>query len=72
MHPIRPRRIERQFSPVGDTVLDPFWGTGATTRAAILMHRSSIGYEIHTNYLKVGINKLGILPPESSVQVHGT
>jgi DNA modification methylase len=42
------------FSFVGDTVLDPFWGTGTTTAAAIDAHRSSIGYEIEPAYLKMG------------------
>ena len=32
----------------GDTVLDPFWGTGTTTFAAITAGRNSIGYEIDT------------------------
>jgi site-specific DNA-methyltransferase (adenine-specific) len=43
-------RLIRMFSFVGDTVLDPFVGTGTTTNAAIKAYRSSIGYEIEPTY----------------------
>jgi DNA modification methylase len=43
-------RLVSMFSFVGDTVLDPFWGIGNTTAAAIQAHRSSIGYEIQPEY----------------------
>lgn len=46
-------RLISMFSFVGDTVLDPFWGTGTTT-AAIDAHRSSIGYEIEPRYIQIG------------------
>ena len=39
------------FSFVGDTVLDPFLGTGTTTLAAMQNGRNSIGYEIDDTYL---------------------
>ena len=38
------------FSFVGDTVLDPFLGTGTTTVAALLHGRNSIGYEVDPTY----------------------
>ena len=41
-----PMRMIRMFSYVGDTVLDPYMGTGATMMAAHLSGRRSIGYEI--------------------------
>jgi DNA modification methylase len=44
-------RLIRMFSFVGDTVLDPFLGTGSTTEAAMQAYRSSIGYEIEKVYL---------------------
>lgn len=47
-------RLINMFSFVGDIVLDPFWGTGTTTAAAIDAHRSSIGYEIEPRYLEIG------------------
>jgi len=43
-------RLLRMFSFVGDTVLDPFLGTGTTTLAALRYGRNSIGYEIDEEY----------------------
>jgi DNA modification methylase len=40
-----PRRLLRMFSVVGDTVLDPFAGTGTTLWAAHELGRNSIGVE---------------------------
>jgi modification methylase len=44
-------RLVRMFSFVGDTVLDPFVGTGTTVVAAALAGRNSIGIEIDSQYL---------------------
>jgi site-specific DNA-methyltransferase (adenine-specific) len=41
-----PRRMIRMFSYLGDTILDPYMGTGATMLAAHLCGRRSVGYEI--------------------------
>jgi DNA modification methylase len=41
-----PRRLIRMYSFIGDTVLDPFYGTGTTGRVAKGLGRNSIGYEI--------------------------
>jgi DNA modification methylase len=46
------QRLIRMFSFVGDTVLDPFLGTGTTTLAAAQWGRHSIGYEIDGSYLE--------------------
>jgi modification methylase len=43
-------RLVRMFSFVGDTVLDPFLGTGTTTLAAALWGRNSVGYEVDPVY----------------------
>jgi len=45
-------RLVRMFSFVGDTILDPFLGTGTTTVAAAKWGRNSIGYEIDSHYLR--------------------
>ena len=42
-----PRRLIRMFTFVGDTVLDPFLGSGTTCLAARNLQRNSIGYEIN-------------------------
>ena len=39
-------RLINMYSAKGDTVLDPFLGTGTTTAAAMASSRNSIGYEI--------------------------
>ena len=41
-----PRRLLRMFTFEGDTVLDPFMGSGTTTRVAFEMGRNSVGYEL--------------------------
>ena len=43
-------RLIRMFSFVGDTVLDPFMGTGTTTVAAAKSGRNSIGLEVDPHY----------------------
>jgi DNA modification methylase len=40
-----PLRLVRMFSVYGDRVLDPFWGTGTTSLAALVSGRSSVGVE---------------------------
>ena len=54
-------RLVSMFSFVGDTVLDPFWGLGSTTDAAIDAHRSSIGYEIEPEYTRIARSKFSKL-----------
>jgi len=45
-----PLRLINMYSVYGDTVLDPFLGTGTTTQAAIATGRNSIGYEIDESF----------------------
>jgi len=51
-------RLIRMFSFVGDTVLDPFLGTGSTSVAAARWGRSSIGVEIDTEYLEIACHRM--------------
>lgn len=55
-----PRRLIKMFTFIGDTVLDPFLGSGTTVKVALELHRSAIGYEINKNFLEVIIEKLGM------------
>ncbi len=55
-----PHRLIKMFSFTGDTVLDPFLGSGTTSLAAKNLNRNSIGYEINEGFLPVIKNKLNI------------
>lgn len=55
-----PRRLIRMFSFVGDTVLDPFLGSGTTSLAAKNLSRNSIGYEISPTFIPIIKTKLKI------------
>ena len=45
-----PFRLIAMYSVKGDTVLDPFMGTGSTHAAAIALQRNSVGYEIDPTF----------------------
>ena len=51
-------RLVRMFSFVGDTVLDPFLGTGTTSLAAALAGRDSVGVEVNPDYLDMARRRL--------------
>ena len=55
-----PKRLIKMFSFVGDTVVDPFLGSGTTILAAKNLHRNSIGYEINEDFLSIIKDKLGV------------
>lgn len=48
-----PRRLIKMFTYVGDTVLDPFLGSGTTTLAAAELNRNSVGYEINQEFIPI-------------------
>lgn len=51
-------RLVRMFSFQGDTVLDPFNGTGTTMLAAMKADRNSIGIEIDAAYCRMALRRL--------------
>src|ERR1700690_214634 len=51
-------RLVRMFSFVGDTVLDPFMGTGTTNIAAARWGRNSIGVEVDADYFNLAANRI--------------
>ena len=53
-----PKRIIEMFSFYGETILDPFLGSGTTTLAAMYLNRNSIGYEINKEFLPIIKKKL--------------
>lgn len=66
-----PRRLIKMFSFPGETVLDPFLGSGTTSLAARKLGRNSIGYEINENFLPVITSKIreGSLLEETEIKV---
>jgi len=65
-----PYRLCSMYSVYGDTVLDPFWGTGTTSTAAIVAGRNSIGYELDAAFLDRFEERLPAVP-ELSREVVG-
>lgn len=55
-----PRRLIRMFTFKGDTVLDPFLGSGTTIKVALELERNAVGYEINENFLDIIKEKIGI------------
>jgi modification methylase len=55
-----PKRLIKMFSFAGDTVLDPFLGSGTTSLAAMNLKRNSIGYEINEDFIPIIEDKLGL------------
>jgi modification methylase len=57
-------RLIRMFSFVGDTVLDPFMGTGTTNVAAARWGRNSIGIEVDPLYFEMAAKRLDTETPK--------
>ncbi len=55
-----PKRLIKMFTFVGDTVLDPFLGSGTTIKASLNLDRNSIGYEINEEFLSIIKEKIGM------------
>ncbi len=52
-----PKRCIRLFSYVGDTVLDPFLGSGSTLLAAHLNNRCGVGVEVDAGYCDIAVKR---------------
>ena len=55
-----PARLIKMFSFAGETVLDPFMGSGTTALAARNLQRNSIGYEINPDFIPFYKSKLNV------------
>lgn len=51
-------RLVRMFSFVGDTVVDPFMGTGTTNLAAAIAGRNSVGVELDPDYFQMAQDRM--------------
>jgi site-specific DNA-methyltransferase (adenine-specific) len=63
-----PRRLIRMFSFVGETILDPFAGSGTTALAAKNTNRNSVGFEINSEFIPIIKEKLEVHQKD----MHGT
>jgi len=55
-----PKRLIKMFAFIGETVLDPFLGSGTTSLAARNLDRNSIGYETNPDFINIVKQKLNI------------
>lgn len=55
-----PKRLIKMFTFIGDTVLDPFLGSGTTIKVALELKRNAIGYEINKDFLAIIKEKIGV------------
>ena len=62
-------RLIKMFSYEGDTVLDPWLGSGTTIKVARELNRNGIGYEREVKYQPVIMRKLGMDVPEAQGDV---
>lgn len=53
-----PHRLIRMFSFPGETVFDPFLGSGSTSVAALRLNRNSVGYEINPDFAEVARSRI--------------
>ena len=51
------------FSFVGDTVLDPFMGTGTSNLASAELGRNSVGIEVEPAYFKAAVSAIDKAKP---------
>lgn len=64
--PELPNRLIKMFSFVGDTILDPFLGSGTTSLSAKYLDRNSIGIEINNDFLPIIKKKLWLGTEQNS------
>lgn len=55
-----PKRLIKMFSFVGETILDPFAGSGTTSFVAKITDRNSVGYEINPEFIPFIKEKLEV------------
>ena len=64
-----PYRLLNMYSLKGDTVYDPFTGTGTTSLAAIASGRNSIGMDLSKDLLQVAANRIENLDMDALNQI---
>lgn len=64
-------KLIQYYSFVGDTVLDPYIGSGTTAVAAKNLGRSCIGFEIHSEYIDIALSRISRVtsPPPLALEI---
>ena len=53
----------------GDTILDPFMGSGTTGVASKILHRNFIGFEIERKYFEIAEERIKAQPDQLSIDL---
>ncbi len=61
-------KVIRYYSFVGDSVLDPFLGSGTTLVSCEKLERNGVGFEIHEEYIEMAKTRLTSLQNEKQQQ----
>lgn len=64
-----PYRIINMYSIQGDTVLDPFVGTGTTSVAAAISGRNSIGVDIQSDFIETSKDRMASTVKDKSIEI---
>ena len=64
-----PHRLIKMFSFIGETVLDPFAGSGTTAKVARELGRNSISYEINPDYIPIINNKIDMNGFDATIEI---
>ncbi len=57
-----PYRLINMYTVYGDRVLDPFWGTGTSSLAAMVAGRDSVGFELESSFRHTFDDQLSAVP----------
>ena len=66
---ILPETLIKLFTYKGETVLDPFLGSGTTIKVARNLERNSVGYEINPDYFAVIKHRIGFSDSDQDVKI---
>ena len=66
---ILPETLIKLFTYKGETVLDPFLGSGTTTKVARNLERNSVGYEINSDYFAVIKRRISFSDSDKDIKI---